>query len=275
MSATRERLDLPIEGMTCASCASRIERRLNELDGVSASVNYATERASVELDAVAVDVDQLVEAVEAAGYRAELPSDEPARSEEHDPTASLRPRLMVSAALALPVLVVSMISALQFDNWQWLALQLATPVVLWGAWPFHRAAWANLEHGTATMDTLISVGVLAAWLWSLYALFFGEAGVPDMRMGFDLIPDPDAGADQIYLETASAVTTFTLAGRYVEARSKRRASIVAVYFGSRRLGGCSAACRAGAARLDDDHADTPFPQARRHDDSDANGHCVE
>ena len=125
--------------------------------------------------------------------------------------------------LSLPVLLMSMVPALQFDNWQWLALNMATPVVLWGAWPFHRAAWSNLRHGTATMDTLVSVGVLAAWLWSLYALFIGDAGMPGMRMGFDLIPDAGAGADQIYLETASVVTTFILAGRYFEARAKRRA----------------------------------------------------
>ena len=116
-----------------------------------------------------------------------------------------------------------MVPALQFDNWQWLALNMATPVVLWGAWPFHQAAWANLKHGTATMDTLVSVGVLSAWLWSLYALFIGDAGMPDMRMGFDLIPEAGAGADEIYLETASVVTTFILAGRYFEARAKRRA----------------------------------------------------
>ena len=116
-----------------------------------------------------------------------------------------------------------MIPALQFDNWQWLALNLATPVVIWGAWPFHRAAWANLRHGTATMDTLISLGVLAAWLWSLYALVFGDAGMADMRMSFDLIPEQGAGSSEIYLETAAVVTTFILAGRYFEARAKRRA----------------------------------------------------
>ena len=130
---------------------------------------------------------------------------------------------ILSGVLSLPVLLVSMVPALQFDNWQWLALNLATPVVLWGAWPFHQAAWANLKHGAATMDTLVSVGVLAAWLWSLYALFIGDAGMPDMRMGFDLIPEAGAGADEIYLETASVVTTFILAGRYFEARAKRRA----------------------------------------------------
>ena len=165
-----------------------------------------------------------MQAVEAAGYGAVLPSF--AGSDEdvgRDETAPLRTRLVASALLSVPVLVLSMVPALQFDNWQWLVLQLATPVVVWGGWPFHRAAWLNLRHGTATMDTLISVGTLAAWLWSLYALFFGEAGMTGMKMEFDLIPEPGAGADQIYLEVAAVVTTFVLAGRYFEARAKRRA----------------------------------------------------
>ena len=227
MSALREHVDLPIEGMTCASCANRIEKRLNEVDGVTATVNFATERAAVEYDPASVDPDQLVGAVEAAGYGAVLPSDErpseQAGAADADPTEPLRRRLVVSALLSLPVLLMSMIPPLQFDNWQWLALNLATPVVLWGAWPFHRAAWSNLKHATATMDTLISLGVLAAWLWSLYALFIGDAGMPDMRMAFDLLPKQGGGADEIYLETASVVTTFILAGRYFEARAKRRA----------------------------------------------------
>jgi P-type Cu+ transporter len=222
MSATSEHIELPIAGMTCASCANRIERRLNKLDGVTASVNYATETASVDFDRAAVAPDGLVEAVEAAGYKAELPG-ERVDEVEQDTTAPLRRRLILSALLSLPVLLLSMVPPLQFDNWQWLALNMATPVVLWGAWPFHQAAWANLRHGTATMDTLISVGVLTAWLWSLYALFIGDAGMPDMRMGFDLIPEAGSGADEIYLETASVVTTFVLAGRYFEARAKRRA----------------------------------------------------
>src|SRR5215217_1648443 len=217
--------DLPITGMTCASCANRIERKLNKLDGVTASVNYATEKATVDYDDATVAPEQLIAAVESAGYQAVLPSTD--RSDtgeaETDETAPLRTRLIASAVLSLPVLLIAMIPALQFDNWQWLSLQLATPVVLWGAWPFHRAAWANLKHATATMDTLISVGVLAAWLWSLYALFIGDAGMNDMRMEFDLIPKAGAGGDEIYLETASIVTTFILAGRYFEARAKRRA----------------------------------------------------
>jgi P-type Cu+ transporter len=217
-------LELPITGMTCASCANRIERKLNKLDGVEASVNYATEKATVEFDAAAVAPERLVEEIEAAGYHAVLPTDEPAAADETDETAPLRRRLVLSAALSLPVLLIAMIRPLQFDNWQWLCLQLATPVILWGAWPFHRAAWANLRHGTATMDTLVSLGVLAAWGWSLYALFLGDAGMPDMRMSFDLIPDAaGSGANEIYLEVGAVVTTFLLAGRYFEARAKRRA----------------------------------------------------
>jgi P-type Cu+ transporter len=229
VSATRAHLELPITGMTCASCASRIERRLNKLDGVLATVNYATEKASVDFDATAVAPDQLLEAVEAVGYGAELPAPEPAPTDdradggEPDPTAPLRRRLIVSAVLSLPVLLLSIVPGFQFDNWQWLALNLATPVVLWGAWPIHQAAWTNLKHGAATMDTLVSVGVLSAWLWSLYALFLGDAGMPDMRMSFQLIPDTGGGADDIYLEVASVVTTFILAGRYFEDRAKRRA----------------------------------------------------
>src|SRR5204862_6001868 len=142
---------------------------------------------------------------------------------EADESAPLRRRLIVAALLSVPALLLAMIPALQFDNFQWLSLNLVTPVVLWAAWPFHKAAWANLKHGAATMDTLISVGTLAAWLWSLYALFIGDAGMNDMRMAFDVIPNPGEGADQIYLETAGIVTTFLLAGRYFEAKAKRRA----------------------------------------------------
>jgi Cu+-exporting ATPase len=223
MPTTHEHIDLPITGMTCASCANRIERKLNKLDGVSASVNYATERATVDFDPEAVQPEELVAAVESTGYQAVLPESATATEAEADETAPLRRRLILSAVLTLPVLLIAMIPPLQFDNWQWLTLQLATPVVLWGAWPFHRAAWANLKHGTATMDTLISVGVLAAWGWSLYALFLGDAGSPDMRMEFDLIPDSAGGTHEIYLEVGAAVTVFILAGRYFEARAKRRA----------------------------------------------------
>jgi Cu+-exporting ATPase len=225
MSAVLAQLELPIEGMTCASCASRIERRLNKLDGVSATVNYATEKASVSYDAGAIAPEQLVEAVEAVGYSATLPAAEPDgdAATERDATRPLRLRLAASAVLSLPVLLLSMIPALQFDRWQWVALQLATPVVTWAAWPFHRSAWANLKHGAATMDTLVSLGVLAAWIWSLYALFLGDAGVEGMRMTFSLLPKAGGGADEIYLETAAVVTTFILAGRYFEARAKRHA----------------------------------------------------
>src|SRR4051812_34760114 len=216
-------IELPITGMTCASCANRIERKLNKLEGVQASVNYATEKATVDYDPAAVEPSALVGAVEAAGYHAALPAAEPQEAAAPDETAALRFRLILSAVLSLPVLLGSMIPALQFDNWEWLALNAATPVVLWGAWPFHKAAWANLKHGTATMDTLISLGTLAAWLWSVYALVFGDAGMAGMRMSFDLIPARGDGANHIYLETAAVVTTFILAGRYFEARAKRTA----------------------------------------------------
>jgi P-type Cu+ transporter len=215
------RVELPIEGMTCASCASRIERRLNRLDGVSASVNYATEHAAVEYDPAVVTREVLVEAVEQAGYSVRPAQAEPAPAD--DPAASLRRRLVASAVLSLPVLLLAMIPALQFDYWQWLSLQLATPVVLWAGWPFHRAAWANLRHGAATMDTLISVGTLAAWSWSVVALFFLDAGVTGMKMPFDPTLARDASTDQIYLEVAAVVVTFLLAGRWFEARAKRRA----------------------------------------------------
>jgi Cu+-exporting ATPase len=232
MSTThREHVELPITGMTCASCANRIERKLNKLDGVSATVNYATEKATVDYDPEVASGQDLLGAVEAAGYQAVLPADERAAGagglEHHEPaedeTAALRRRLVISAVLSFPVVLMAMVPALQFDNWHWLSLQLATPVVLWGAWPFHRAAWQNAKQATATMDTLISVGVLAAWLWSLYALFLGDAGMPGMRMPFDLIPQRGAGTDHIYLEVAAVVTTLILLGRFFEARAKRRA----------------------------------------------------
>jgi Cu+-exporting ATPase len=233
MSDALEHLELPITGMTCASCANRVERKLNKLDGVNATVNYATETASVGFDPELVLPEHLIAAVESVGYGAALPRPVGMESEiEHrsedtegaaDEAASLRRRLIGSAVLALPVLVLSMVPALQFNHWQWLALQLATPVVFWGGWPFHRAAWANLRHGTATMDTLISVGTLAAWGWSVEALFLGDAGMAGMTMHFNLIADRSASASHIYLEVASAVTVFILAGRYFEARAKRRA----------------------------------------------------
>ena len=223
-------MQLPITGMTCASCASRVEKRLNRLEGVEASVNYATETATVTFDPDVVAPEQVGEAVEQAGYGARLPAPAAAPAAGPldaeagaDPAAALRTRFLVSAALTVPVVLMSMIPALQFDNWQWVALQLATPVVLWGAWPFHRAAWTNLRHGAATMDTLVSIGTLAAWGWSVVALLWLGAGDPDMRMPFEWVIDPGAGADHIYLEVATVVTTFLLAGRWFEARAKRRA----------------------------------------------------
>ena len=222
-----ERLDLPITGMTCSSCATRVEKRLNELEGVQATVNFATEQAAVAYDPAAVDPGRLVAAVAEAGYQARLPGPgtdpHEGGSEPEDPTADLRRRLIVAAALSLPILLMAMIPPLQFDYWQWLSLQLATPVILWAAWPFHRAAWANLKHGAATMDTLISLGTLAAYGWSVVALFFLGAGEPGMTMSFDLVPEQGAGTTDIYFEVAAVVVTFLLAGRYFEARAKRRA----------------------------------------------------
>jgi Cu+-exporting ATPase len=222
VSATTQRLDLPIEGMTCASCAHRIERNLNKLEGVTATVNYATEHARVSFDAERVTPGELVAAVEEVGYAARLPTAAGvAAAPADDPTRALRRRLTVSILLSAPVLAMAMIPALQFDFWQWLSLQLATPVVLWAGWPFHKAAWQNLRHGAATMDTLISVGVLAAWGWSVSSLFFLNAGLPSMRMPFQLITPRDAASDTIYLEVASVVTTLILTGRFFEARAKR------------------------------------------------------
>ncbi len=218
-------VELAITGMTCASCANRIERKLNKLEGVSATVNYATEKARVTY-VEGVRPEELVAAVEAAGYSAALPAapsresaDEPV---EADPVAPLRQRLVICVLLAVPVIAMSMVPALQFDGWQWLSLTLAAPVVVWGALPFHRAAWTNARHGTATMDTLISLGSLAAFVWSLYALFLGTAGQIGMTHPFELTIRRSDGAGNIYLEAASGITMFLLAGRYFEARAKRR-----------------------------------------------------
>ncbi|HEX2402754.1 MAG TPA: cation transporter, partial [Mycobacterium sp.] len=176
-------VELSIDGMTCASCAHRIEKKLNKLDGVTATVNFATEKAHVEYG-TEVSPEQLVATVDEAGYQAHLPEEPAEAAPEQDPTASLRQRLLISAALTIPVITMAMVPALQFTYWQWLSLALALPVVIWGAWPFHRAAWANLKHGTATMDTLISMGTLAALGWSVYALFWGTAGMPGMKHAF-------------------------------------------------------------------------------------------
>jgi Cu+-exporting ATPase len=221
-------VELEIGGMTCASCAARVERKLNRIEGVTATVNYATEKARVSF-ADTVAPEDLVATVEATGYTATLPpetadSADPAEegAEKPDATDALRTRLLISVALTVPVVVMSMVSATQFTYWQWASLTLAAPVAVWGAWPFHRAAWTNLRHGAATMDTLISLGVLAAFGWSLYALFIGGAGEPGMRMPFTLVPSRGSGAEEIYLEVASGVTVFLLAGRFFEARAKRR-----------------------------------------------------
>ncbi|MBC6449847.1 cadmium-translocating P-type ATPase [Actinokineospora sp. HBU206404] len=204
--------------MTCASCANRIERKLNKLDGVTATVNYATEKANV-IFAEDIDPQTLVAQVEAAGYTAQLPTKQAPEPEERD---TLRDRLLGSAVLSVPVVAMAMAPALQFTYWQWVSLALASPVIVWGAWPFHRAAWMNLRHGAATMDTLVSIGTLAAYLWSLYALLLGSAGVPGMTHPFELTIARGAG-EAIYLEVAAGVTTFILAGRYFESRAKRRA----------------------------------------------------
>ncbi|PRH76235.1 heavy metal translocating P-type ATPase [Streptomyces solincola] len=229
-SPDQARIELTIGGMTCASCAARIEKKLNRMDGVEATVNYATEKARVS-HAPEVSVADLIATVEATGYTAEPP---PPVAEEADggPTAddaepeelrTLRYRLVASVVLAVPVIVLAMVPAWQFTYWQWLSLTLAAPVVTWAAWPFHKAAAVNARHGAATMDTLISVGVSAAFLWSLWALFLGHAGMPGMTHSFSLTVSRGGGAGNIYLEVAAGVTTFILAGRYFEARSKRRA----------------------------------------------------
>ena len=233
-----EHVDLTIDGMTCASCAARIEKRLNKLDGVTASVNFATERATVDFPAT-VAPDDLVAAVESAGYSASLPAPPRSSGHEHDDdlddddegvgprpavgsAADLRQRLIVSTVLGVPVIAMAMIPALQFRYWQWLSLTLASPVIIWGAYPFHLATWRNARHGATTMDTLVSLGTLSAYLWSLWALFFGDAGMPGMTMSFSFTVTRGAGADAVYFEVASGVTIFLLAGRYFEARAKRR-----------------------------------------------------
>ncbi|MEU7222753.1 heavy metal translocating P-type ATPase [Streptomyces chrestomyceticus] len=233
-------IELEIGGMTCASCAARIEKKLNRMDGVTATVNYATEKAKVTYESGAgIEVADLIATVEKTGYTAAVPEPPapappppgpgtapgpvPAPEPGADPLAALRQRLTVSVLLAVPVILMAMVPALQFTNWQWLSLTLAAPVVAYGAWPFHKAAWTNLRHGTATMDTLVSMGTLAALGWSLWALFFGHAGMPGMTHPFTLTIERGDGGSNIYLEAAAGVTAFILAGRYFEARSKRRA----------------------------------------------------
>ncbi|MER7394164.1 heavy metal translocating P-type ATPase [Streptomyces sp. NPDC000151] len=227
-------VELAIGGMTCASCAARIEKKLNRMEGVEATVNYATEKAKVSYRGTDVAVSDLIATVEATGYTAQEPAP-PARTpgesgglaedghESDDALRPLRQRLITAAALAVPVIAMAMVPALQIEYWQWLSLTLAAPVVTYAAWPFHRAAWTNAKHGAATMDTLISVGTTAAFLWSLWALFFGTAGTPGMTHPFELTIARTDGAGNIYLEAAAGVTAFILAGRYFEARSKRKA----------------------------------------------------
>ena len=229
---TEHVVELEIGGMTCASCATRIEKKLNRMDGVVATVNYATEKAHVTYDD-AVRPDDLLATVAQTGYTASVPpsptsaapddDNDDGTAADRDPvTESLRQRVVISAVLTIPVVLVSMMPALQFEFWQWAALTLAAPVVTWGAWPFHRAALMSLRHGASTMDTLVSLGITAAFGWSLYALFLGGAGDPGMTMPFTLVPARGSGADEIYLEVATGVTLFLLLGRYLEARARRR-----------------------------------------------------
>ncbi|HEX8092771.1 MAG TPA: heavy metal translocating P-type ATPase [Jatrophihabitans sp.] len=223
LTATDRAVELDIGGMTCASCAARVEKKLNKLPGVTASVNYATETAKVRFPESLTEAD-LVATVEATGYTAapSRPAVQPgAAAGPESETGRLRQRLLISAVLALPVLALAMMPLLQFTNWQWISLTLAAPVAVWGAWPFHRAALVNARHRAVTMDTLISLGVTAAFLWSLWALFLGDAGRPGMRMEFTLLP-ARGNADEIYLEVAAVVTVFLLAGRYFEARAKKQ-----------------------------------------------------
>ncbi|RBY90548.1 cation-translocating P-type ATPase [Blastococcus sp. TF02A-26] len=214
-------VELLIGGMTCASCAARVEKKLNRMDGVTATVNYATEKARVTVEGD-VSTDDLIATVEKTGYTAELPRPEAPPEAEVDPDRALRTRLLVSVGLSVPVVAMAMVPALQVEYWQWLSLTLAAPVVVWGGLPFHRAAWTNLRHGAATMDTLVSLGTLAAFAWSLYALFWGTAGTPGMTHPFSFTVERGDGSANIYLEAAAGVTAFLLAGRYAEARSKRR-----------------------------------------------------
>ena len=220
--------ELEIGGMTCSSCAMRIEKKLNKIEGVEASVNYATEKARVTAPE-GFDPALLIAEVEKTGYTAALPKPKVSPEEQGGDEApdhellALRHRLIGSIVLSVPVILMAMIPALQFTYWQWASLALASPVIVWAAWPFHRAAWMNLRHGAATMDTLVSVGTTSAFLWSLFALFLGTAGTPGMTHPFELTIAPSDGAANIYLEVAAGVTMFILAGRYFEKRSKRQA----------------------------------------------------
>ncbi|MFF5967788.1 heavy metal translocating P-type ATPase [Streptomyces collinus] len=226
-TGTDAEVELAIGGMTCASCAARVEKKLNRMDGVTATVNYATEKAKVSYSA-GVSIGDLIATVEATGYTAQEPAPPAEQTEGAPETDELRPlreRLVTAVVLSVPVVAMAMIPALQFEYWQWLSLTLAAPVVTYAAWPFHKAAFTNARHGAATMDTLISVGTSAAFLWSLWALFLGTAGTPGMTHPFELTIERTDGAGNIYLEAAAGVTAFILAGRYFEARAKRRAGL--------------------------------------------------
>lgn len=240
-----ETVDLDVTGMTCAACAARIEKKLNRLDGVTATVNYATERAAVSYADGVADPAALIEVVKALGYGASVhapPASSPAETDELSPLEraaekranDLRQRLIVSAVLAVPVVVLSMVPALQFRNWQWLSFAMAAPVAIWGAWPFHLSAWRNATQRSSTMDTLVSLGVIAAFGWSIWSLFVGDAGTPGMKMRLTLLPARTTAAmdhtgahavvthSELYLEVAASVVVFMLAGRYFETRAKRR-----------------------------------------------------
>ena len=215
-------IDLRVGGMTCAACAARVEKKLNRLAGVTATVNFATETARVRYPAT-LTVADLVRTVETTGYTAAPPAGALASTGDPAVERSLRRRLVANAVLSAPILALAMVPAWQFTGWQWLVLGLATPVLTWGAWPFHRAALKNLRHGTATMDTLVSLGVAVSFAWSLYALGFGSAGEPGMTMPFTLLAERGDATGHIYLEVGAALTTFLTIGRWLEARAKRRA----------------------------------------------------
>ncbi|WP_374064039.1 heavy metal translocating P-type ATPase [Corynebacterium belfantii] len=229
-------IDFGVTGMTCTSCSARVERKLNKVAGVEATVNYATETASVRYDPASTTPTQLIDVIRGAGYDAfEVTESEPATSLDDAPATAdpsdtardrhaeeLKTRLVYSAVLALPVFLMSMFGQLQFNNWQWLAFALASPVYFWGGWPFHRATLRNLRHGSFTMDTLISLGTSAAYLWSVWALFIGNAGDPAMRMHMSFTAHAHGGVDEIYLESAAMVIVFLLLGRWFETRAKGR-----------------------------------------------------
>ncbi|HLU44163.1 MAG TPA: heavy metal translocating P-type ATPase [Natronosporangium sp.] len=220
LTDARRTLELQVGGMTCTACAARVEKKLNRLPGVTATVNFATETARVEFPST-MEVDELIRTVEATGYTATIP--QPEREQAEEPEQGLRARLVANLLLTAPVMLLTMVPAWQFPYWQWLVLLLATPVATWGAWPFHRAALRNLRHRTATMDTLVSLGIVVAYGWSGYAMVFGGAGDPQLQMSFSLLADRGDATEHIYLEVAAALTTFLTLGRFLEQRARRRA----------------------------------------------------